>query len=60
MDMMIIDILKLQPKARDIFVRHGMECIGCMGASAETVENAAIIHDLDLEQLLQELNESDK
>lgn len=57
-DMLVIDVLRINPKAREVFARHGMECIGCMGASAETIENAARVHEIDLSSLLTELNES--
>ncbi|WP_378952187.1 DUF1858 domain-containing protein [Pelosinus sp. sgz500959] len=55
----IIEVLRSHPLARDIFAKHGMGCIGCMGATTETIENGAKMHDIDLEALLKELNESD-
>ncbi len=54
----IIQVLRSHPLARDIFAKHGMGCIGCMGATSETIENGAKMHDIDLESLLKELNES--
>ncbi len=54
----IIEVLRSHPLARDIFAKHGMGCIGCMGATTETIENGAKMHDIDLEALLKELNES--
>ena len=53
----IIQVLRSHPMARDIFAKHGMGCIGCMGATNETVENGAKMHDIDVEILLKELNE---
>jgi len=53
----IIQILRSHPMARDIFAKHGMGCIGCMGAATETIENGAKMHDVDIEALLKELNE---
>jgi hybrid cluster-associated redox disulfide protein len=52
----IIELLRSHPMARDIFARHGMGCIGCMGAATETIENGAKMHDIDIEALLKELN----
>ena len=55
----IIQVLRSHPLSRDIFAKHGMGCIGCMGATTETIENGAKMHDIDVEALLKELNESD-
>lgn len=55
----IIHVLQSHPQARDIFAKHGMGCIGCMGATTETIENGAKMHDINVEALLKELNESD-
>lgn len=52
----IIELLRSHPMARDIFAKHGMGCIGCMGAATETIENGAKMHDIDIEALLKELN----
>jgi hybrid cluster-associated redox disulfide protein len=54
----IIQVLQSHPLARDIFTKHGMGCIGCMGATTETIENSAKMHDIDVDRLLKELNES--
>lgn len=53
----IIDALRSHPQAREIFRRHGMGCIGCMGSMLETIENGAYMHDIDIDALLEELNE---
>lgn len=53
----IADILKFNPNAPEILMRNGMGCIGCPSAQMEMLEDAALIHGLDIEKLLQELNE---
>lgn len=53
----IIDALRSHPQAREIFIKHGMGCIGCMGSMTETIENGAYMHDIDIEALLVELND---
>lgn len=55
-DTPIGDVLRKYPTAWEIFVRHGMGCIGCMGAANETVAGGASRHDINLEELLAELN----
>jgi hydrid cluster protein-associated redox disulfide domain len=52
----IIEALRAHPKAREIFTKHGMGCIGCMGSTTETIERGAAMHDIDVEALLVELN----
>lgn len=56
-DMMIGDILELQPHLEEIFISHGMHCVGCLGSNIETLEEAASGHGVSLEKLLEELNE---
>jgi hybrid cluster-associated redox disulfide protein len=53
----INELLRSYPMVREVFARHGMGCIGCMGAATETIENGAKMHDIDVEALLKELNE---
>lgn len=55
-EMPIMAVLRLLPQAREVFIRHGMGCIGCMGSATETIEKGAKMHDVDLETLLKELN----
>ncbi len=55
-DMMICDILELQPHTEEIFLDNGMNCLGCPGGSLETLEEAAEAHGVSLEKLLGELN----
>lgn len=52
----IIEVLRRWPEARRVFAIHGMGCVGCMGASAETVESGAKMHGIDVDSLLRELN----
>lgn len=55
-DTPIIEVLRRLPAAREVFARHGMSCIGCMGAASETVAGGARVHDVDADKLLAELN----
>ena len=54
----IMEILRLNPRAREILAGHGMGCIGCLASSTETIENGAKMHGIDLAILLRELNEA--
>ncbi|MDI6870299.1 MAG: DUF1858 domain-containing protein [Bacillota bacterium] len=52
----IIEALQAHPKAREVFVEHGMGCIGCMGAAMESIENGARMHGVDPEAVVRDLN----
>jgi hybrid cluster-associated redox disulfide protein len=54
-DMSILEALQAHPQAKEIFKKHGMACLGCMGAMQETIEGGARMHGIDLDALLAEL-----
>lgn len=56
-DMSIFEALQKHPAARDVFKKHGMHCLDCMGSTEETIEAGAKMHGIDLTILLKELNE---
>ncbi|HWJ02035.1 MAG TPA: DUF1858 domain-containing protein [Verrucomicrobiae bacterium] len=55
-DTPIMEVLQANPAARQVFIKHGMHCIGCLGSEFETIEMGAKSHDLDLATLLKDLN----
>ena len=57
-NMTIGDVLKSNPQLAEIFLGFGMHCISCPISLMETVEEAAMVHDVDLEFLLKKLNEN--
>ncbi|MDW7650794.1 MAG: DUF1858 domain-containing protein [Bacillota bacterium] len=57
-DMTIADVLRQKPAAAQVLMRHGMHCLGCATASGETIAQAAVVHGIDLDKLLAQLNES--
>ena len=59
-NMSIMDALQIHPKARDIFKKHGMACLSCMGAIQESIEAGARMHGIDLDLLLTELESLNK
>ena len=56
-DMLISEIIKLNPKAPEILMGKGMGCIGCPSSQMETLEQAVQVHGGNLDELLKELNE---
>lgn len=59
-DLSILEVLRAYPEVRPIFARHGMGCLECMGAMAETIETGARMHGIKLEELLADLNSAIK
>lgn len=56
-DTLISETLQANPKAAEILMSYGMGCLGCPSSQMETLEQAAMIHGIDLEELLAALNE---
>jgi len=42
-----------------VFESHGMACCLCIGAQSETIEAGAILHQVDPEVVVEELNRLD-
>ncbi len=55
-DMLIGNILKEKPNAAEILMSFGMGCVGCPSSQMESVEQAAAVHGLNVEEILEALN----
>ena len=55
-DMIISDVLNLDQGTVPIFFKNGLHCLGCVMASGETIEEACMVHGLNVDNLLFELN----
>lgn len=55
-DMRIADVIQKYPRTEQVFVKHAMNCAGCMGSAGETIESGARMHSIDLARLLEDLN----
>jgi hybrid cluster-associated redox disulfide protein len=55
-DMTFGEILKDYPRAVPIFLKFGMHCIGCHIAVSETLEQGALAHGVDADELVEDLN----
>lgn len=55
----IAEILNNDPRqgAMSIFLNTGMHCLGCMAAHGETVEEACLVHGVDPDDLVADLND---
>jgi len=49
-------ILQRDPRVASILGQFNLGCVGCMGAMNETLEQGAMAHGIDVEEILTELN----
>ena len=50
------ELLEVAPEKADILLAAGMHCLGCPASQAETLEEACMVHGIDVEELLAKLN----
>ena len=55
-DMTIEEVVQQYPETIQVFSRYGVGCLGYSAAQYDNVEQGAILHGLDIQQLLHELN----
>ena len=55
-DMTIGEVIRVKENAPEILMSFGMGCIGCPSAQAESIEDAAMVHGLNLETLMEAIN----
>lgn len=55
-DMTIGEVVRTYPDKIETLMDFGMGCVGCPASQAETIEQAAMVHGLELEELLEALN----
>ena len=55
-EMTIGELLNMNPNVAPILMEIGMHCLGCPASRGETVEEACMVHGIDTDELLEELN----
>ena len=55
-DMIISDIIQIDANLVPILLNAGMHCIGCASAQGESLEEAALVHGLNPDELVDSLN----
>lgn len=55
-DMTIGEVVSSDPTKAEVLMSFGMGCVGCPSAQAETIAEAATVHGLNLDDLLEALN----
>ncbi len=56
-EMQIGQLLKVDPNIAVILMRAGMHCIGCPSSQMESLEEAAMVHGMDVDILVQQIND---
>ena len=50
------ELLNVYPEAAPILMEIGMHCLGCPSAQMESLEEAAMVHGIDSDLLVEKIN----
>lgn len=56
-EMTIGEILRTNPDVAPVLMEAGMHCLGCPSAQGESLEEAAMVHGIDIEALMAKISE---
>lgn len=56
-DMIVADVLQLDPGTAPFFLEIGMHCLGCPSATGESIADACAVHGVDADALIARINE---
>ena len=56
-DMSIMEVVTNYPDTVPVFMQSGMGCIGCAAAHFENIEQCALVHGIDVDELITALND---
>ena len=51
------DLLESCPEKAQILLDAGMHCLGCPASQAETIEEACMVHGIDVDEIVERLNQ---
>ncbi len=55
-DMTIGEIIVNKPEVAPILMEAGMHCLGCPSAQGESLEEAAMVHGMDIDALMDKIS----
>lgn len=55
-DMLIREVLQENPNSAEILMSFGLGCVGCPSAQMETLEEAAAVHGVNVDNIVEALN----
>ena len=50
------ELLEMAPEKAEILLNAGMHCLGCPASQEETIEEACMVHGIDIEEIIEQLN----
>lgn len=50
------EVLKINPNVKDILMGFGLHCFGCPMSQMETLEEAASVHGVDVDLMVEKIN----
>ena len=56
-DMLIGQLLQIDANIAPILMRAGMHCLGCPSSQMESLEEAAMVHGMDADVLVQQIHD---
>lgn len=56
-DMLIGEILQKDMSVAVILMNSGMHCVGCPSSQMESLEEACMVHGLNVDEVLKDINE---
>lgn len=56
-DTMIGDLLQIDQNVAPLLLNIGMHCLGCPSSQMETIEEAAMVHGIDADELVGKIND---
>jgi hybrid cluster-associated redox disulfide protein len=59
-NMSIGEAVAKYPETAEIFMKHGMHCLGCAIAHFENIEQGAQAHGINVKKLIEDLNKAVK
>lgn len=54
-DMTIGEIIRANEAVIPVLINAGMHCVGCPSAQGETLEEAAMVHGMDVDDLMSKI-----
>lgn len=57
-DMTIGEILRKAPDIAPVLMDAGMHCLGCPASQGESLEEAAMVHGIDVDALMKAIEEA--
>ena len=56
-DMLIGELIRIDECIPPVLMRAGMHCLGCPASQGESLEEACMVHGIDCDTLVSQINE---